>query len=38
MLMSLLYVLALKQENEAVTFFNDKAVGGSLAMTSLVVR
>jgi 4,5-DOPA dioxygenase extradiol len=33
----LLYALALKQADEAVTFFNDQAVGGSLTMTSLVI-
>jgi len=33
----LLYVLALKEKNEVVTFFNDKAVGGSLTMTSLKI-
>jgi 4,5-DOPA dioxygenase extradiol len=31
----MLYVLALKEENETVSLFNDKAVGGSLTMTSL---
>jgi 4,5-DOPA dioxygenase extradiol len=31
----LLYTLALKEEKEAVTFFNDKAVMGSLTMTSV---
>jgi 4,5-DOPA dioxygenase extradiol len=31
----LLYTLALKEENEAVSFFNDKAVMGSLTMTSV---
>jgi len=31
----LLYILALKEENEAVSFFNDKAVMGSLTMTSV---
>jgi len=31
----LLYALALKQENEAVSFFNDKPVMGSLTMTSV---
>jgi len=31
----LLYALALKEENEAVSFFNDKAVMGSLTMTSV---
>jgi len=33
----LLYALALKGENEKVTLFNDKAVGGSLTMTSLKI-
>lgn len=33
----LLYALALKEENEKVTLFNDKAVGGSLTMTSLKI-
>ena len=33
--MPLLYTLALKEENEEVTIFNDKIVGGSLSMTSL---
>jgi 4,5-DOPA dioxygenase extradiol len=31
----LLYALALKEENEAVSIFNDKAVMGSLTMTSV---
>jgi 4,5-DOPA dioxygenase extradiol len=31
----LIYALALKQEDDKVTFFNDKAVGGSLTMTSV---
>jgi 4,5-DOPA dioxygenase extradiol len=31
----LLYALALKEEDETVTLFNDKPVGGSLTMTSL---
>ncbi len=31
----LLYVLALKEEREAVSIFNDKAVAGSLTMTSV---
>lgn len=31
----LLYALALKHEKEAVSFFNDKAVAGSLTMTSV---
>ena len=34
----LLYALALQQEDEAVTYFNDVAVGGSLTMTSLVIN
>jgi 4,5-DOPA dioxygenase extradiol len=33
----LLYALALKQENEKVTLFNDKPVAGSLTMTSLKI-
>jgi 4,5-DOPA dioxygenase extradiol len=33
----LLYALALKEENEDVTLFNDKAVGGSLTMTSVKI-
>lgn len=33
----LLYVLALQQEDERVNFFNDKAVMGSLTMTSLKI-
>jgi 4,5-DOPA dioxygenase extradiol len=31
----LLYVLALKEDNEEVSLFNDKAVGGSITMTSV---
>jgi len=31
----LLYSIALKEENESVTFFNDKQVMGSLSMTSI---
>ncbi len=31
----LIYTLALKGKNEEVSFFNDKAVGGSLTMTSV---
>jgi 4,5-DOPA dioxygenase extradiol len=34
----LLYALALKQENEMISLFNDKAVGGSLTMTSLKIE
>lgn len=33
----LLYVLALKEENEKVSLFNDKAVAGSLSMTSVKI-
>ncbi len=33
----LLYTLALKEENETVSLFNDKAVMGSLTMTSLKI-
>ena len=33
----LLYALALKEENENITLFNDKAVAGSLTMTSLKI-
>ena len=33
----LLYALALKTENEEISFFNDKAVMGSLTMTSLKI-
>jgi len=33
----LLYVLALQKENETVSFFNDKAVMGSLTMTSVKI-
>ena len=35
--MPLLYALALKDKNEAATVFNDKAVGGSLTMTSVKI-
>jgi len=34
----LLYALALKEENEAVSFFNDKPVMGSLTMTSVRIE
>lgn len=34
----LLYALALKEESEDVTLFNDKAVGGSLTMTSVKIE
>jgi len=33
----LLYVLGLKDKNDTVAFFNDKAVGGSLTMTSVKI-
>lgn len=33
----LLYTLALKEANETVRLFNDKAVGGSLTMTSVAI-
>jgi 4,5-DOPA dioxygenase extradiol len=31
----LIYTLGLKRENDAVSFFNDKVIGGSLTMTSV---
>lgn len=34
----LIYALALKEENEGVSLFNDKAVGGSLTMTSIKIN
>jgi 4,5-DOPA dioxygenase extradiol len=33
----MLYALALKQENEPLTYFNDKAIAGSLTMTSFKI-
>lgn len=33
----LLYTLGLKNENDEISFFNDKAVGGSLTMTSVKI-
>ena len=33
----LLYILALKDKNDPVKLFNDKIVGGSLSMTSLMI-
>ncbi len=33
----LLYALALKEENETLSFFNDKPVGGSMSMTSVKI-
>lgn len=34
----LLYILALKENNESVELFNDKAVAGSLSMTSVIIE
>jgi 4,5-DOPA dioxygenase extradiol len=34
----LLYALALREENESVSLFNDKAVMGSLTMTSVKIE
>jgi 4,5-DOPA dioxygenase extradiol len=34
----LLYVLALKEESEKISLFNDKAMGGSLTMTSVKIE
>ncbi|MBA2613991.1 MAG: 4,5-DOPA dioxygenase extradiol [Bacteroidetes bacterium] len=34
----LLYTLALQEKNEQATFFNDKAVAGSLTMTSVLIK
>jgi 4,5-DOPA dioxygenase extradiol len=34
----LLYALALKEENEIVSLFNDKAIAGSLTMTSVKIE
>jgi len=34
----LIYSLALKEKNETISFFNDKAVAGSLTMTSLKIN
>jgi len=34
----LLYALSLKNENEEVTFFNDKVVFGSISMCSLLIK
>jgi 4,5-DOPA dioxygenase extradiol len=33
----MLYTLGLKEEKEAVTFFNDKTVMGSISMTSFKI-
>jgi len=34
----LLYILSLKEDNEKISFFNDKIVAGSLSMTSLKIE
>ena len=34
----LIYILALQQKEENITLFNDKLVGGSLSMTSLIIK
>ncbi len=34
----LLYTLALQEKNEQATFFNDKAIAGSLTMTSVLIN
>jgi 4,5-DOPA dioxygenase extradiol len=34
----MLYAIALKQKDEAVVYFNDQPVAGSLTMTSLIIR
>jgi 4,5-DOPA dioxygenase extradiol len=34
----LLYALAMKKDDEEIFFFNDKAVAGSLTMTSLMIK
>jgi 4,5-DOPA dioxygenase extradiol len=34
----LLYILALKEENEEISFFNDRIVAGSLSMTSVKIE
>lgn len=34
----LIYTLALKEENEKITLFNDNTVGGSMSMTSLRIE
>lgn len=34
----LIYILALQQKGEKITLFNDKLVGGSLSMTSLIIK
>jgi 4,5-DOPA dioxygenase extradiol len=34
----LLYILALKEKNDQITYFNDKPLGGALTMTSLLIQ
>jgi 4,5-DOPA dioxygenase extradiol len=34
----LIYTLALQEQNENAEFFNDKAVAGSLTMTSVLIK
>ena len=34
----LLYILALQRKQEAISFFNDKAIGGSISMTSVKIE
>jgi len=34
----MLYILALKKENENLSFFNDALVGGSFSMTSFMIE
>jgi 4,5-DOPA dioxygenase extradiol len=34
----MLYAIALRQEGEAITYFNDVPVGGSLTMTSMIIN
>jgi len=33
----MLYVIALRQEGEIITYFNDKPLAGSLTMTSIII-
>jgi 4,5-DOPA dioxygenase extradiol len=33
----MLYSIALRDTNDEISFFNDKAVGGSLTMTSVKI-
>ena len=34
----LIYILALQQKGEKITLFNDKLVGGSLSMISMIIK